>query len=154
MSSPVLRYAEWEDADPLLEMMRELYLHDGVPFDEARARKATDELISSMDSAILDLGRIWMIESEDEIAGYLVLTFGFSIEYGGMHGFIDELYVRSEFRGRGLGSLAVDHAAELCQSLQMHALLLEVDLENPRAHRLSERLRFKEHGRRLMTRPL
>jgi len=148
------RYAEWEDVDRLLEMMRELYAHDRTPFDEARSRKGTYELISSMDSAITDLGRIWLILLGEEIAGYVVLTFGFSLEYGGMHGFIDELFVREPFRGQGAGSLAVEHVSAMCRHLGMSTLLLEVDLENPRAHALYQRLGFREHGRRLMSRKI
>ena len=146
------RYAEWEDVDRLLEMMRSLYEHDSVPFDEARSRKATHELVSSMDSAITDLGRIWLIESNGEIAGYVVLTFGFIIEYGGSHGFIDELFVLPEFRGQGLGGLAVEYVSSMCRSLGMKVILLEVAFENPQAHALYERMGFREHGRRLMSR--
>ena len=153
MSAAVsFRCAEWEDVDQLLEMMRSLYEHDGVRFDEAKSRKATNVLVSSMDSAITDLGRIWLIESNGEVAGYVVLTFGFSIEYGGSHGFIDELFVRPEFRGQGLGGAAVEHASSMCRSLGMKVILLEVAFENPRAHALYERIGFREHGRRLMSR--
>jgi ribosomal protein S18 acetylase RimI-like enzyme len=147
-----MRYAEWEDVEPLLEMMRDLYTHDGANFDEARSRKATNELISSMDSAITDLGRIWLIERNDEVAGYIVLTFGFSIEYGGLHGFIDELFVRDGFRGDGAGSFAIEHVTAICRQMGLITLLLEVNLENARSRALYERIGFREHGRRLMSR--
>jgi ribosomal protein S18 acetylase RimI-like enzyme len=153
MSSSIkFRYAEWKDVDRLLEMMRDLYAHDGTNFDEATSREATNELISSMDSAITDFGRIWLIERNGEVVGYIVLTFGFSLEYGGMHGFIDELFVQEGFRGEGAGSQAIEYAAAMCKHLGMSTLLLEVDLENARSRALYERIGFREHRRRLMSR--
>lgn len=149
--SATLRYAALQDVDRLLEMMRALYAHDGVPFDEQKSRKATNQLISPVDGAFTAFGRIWLIESEDAVAGYIVLTFGFSIEYGGMHGFIDELFVSDSFRSRGLGALAIEHASALCRSLGLTVILLEVAFENTRAHALYERIGFREHGRRLMS---
>ena len=39
--------------------------------------------------------------------GYLVLTLGYSLEYGGRDAFIDEVYIRSSYRGRGIGTAAL-----------------------------------------------
>lgn len=152
--SASFRYAALQDVDRLLEMMRTLYAHDGIPFDEQKSRKAIDELITPVDCAFNAFGRIWLIESEGAVAGYMVLTFGFSIEYGGVHGFLDELFVADSFRGLGLGSAAIEHASALCRSLGLTVILLEVAFENTRAHALYERLGFREHGRRLMSRLL
>ena len=141
------REANEGDLDILVGMMRELYEHDGVTFDEDRSRRVSLELLG-----LPDQGRIWLIELEGEPAGYYVLTYGFSLEYQGRHGFIDELFVRREFRGQGLGGLAVEHASAVCRTLGMKVILLEVAHSNERAHRLYERIGFHEHGRRLMSR--
>jgi len=84
----------------------------------------------------------------------MILTFGFSIEYGGRHGFIDELFVRREFRGSGFGTLAIEHATSVCRSLGMKTILLEVAFEECAAHELYYRIGFREHGRRLMSRAI
>lgn len=143
----MIRDAVESDLAVLIEMMRGLYAHDSVPFHEERSRCAMLELMSAR-----AYGRVSLIECEDEVAGYIVLTYGFSIEYGGRHGFIDELFVADEYRGRGLGTLAIEHATEDCRSLGMKMILLEVAFENERAHALYGRLGFREHGRRLMSR--
>ena len=135
------------DIDQLLEMMRELYEHDGVRFDEARSRNGSLTLIGSPEQ-----GRLWIMESGGVVAGYCVLTYGFSIEYYGRHGFIDELFVREDFRGAGLGTAVVEHASTVCREQGMQVILLEVAFENERAHALYSRLGFAEHGRRLMSR--
>ncbi len=36
--------------------------------------------------------------------GYIAVSFGWSIELGGMDGFLDEFYIREGVRGRGMGS--------------------------------------------------
>lgn len=128
-------------------MMRELYEHDGVPFDEARSRNGSLELMISPEQ-----GRVWVISLGDQTAGYMILTYGFSIEYHGRYGFIDELFVREDFRGCGLGTAAVEQASAACRELGMKVILLEVAFENERAHALYSRLGFAEHGRRLMSR--
>jgi hypothetical protein len=38
----------------------------------------------------------------DELAGYVILTLGFSVEYRGREAFVDELYVEEKFRRQGL----------------------------------------------------
>jgi diamine N-acetyltransferase len=137
------------DIEVLLRMMRHLYEHDGVPFDEARSRRGTLELMESPEE-----GSVWLLTVEGAVAGYCVLTFGFSIEYHGRHGFIDELFVLEGYRGHGLGSLAIEQASAVCRSLGMRVILLEVAFENERAHALYARMGFREHGRRLMSRTI
>ena len=71
-----------------------------------------------------------------------MLTLGYSLERGGRDAFIDELYVRREWRGHGLGSLAVAKAEAAARRLGVHAVHLEVDVTNDRARRLYRRLGF------------
>lgn len=129
-------------------MMRALWAHDSVPFDEPAARRGLDALFRRKDGR--DAGRIWILQWQGSSVGYLVLTFAFSLEFGGWHAFIDELYVREGFRSRGWGSQAVDLAVATCQELGLSALMLEADLQNERATELYRRRGFKEHRRRLM----
>jgi len=131
----------------LLGMMRELYAHDCVAFHEDKARCTTLELMR-----LPEYGRVSIIEHDGEVAGYVVLAYGFSVEYGGRHGFIDELFVRDEFRGQGLGTLAVEYVTGVCRMMGMKVILLEVALENGRARELYGRLGFGKHGRWLMSR--
>jgi len=72
------------DIPTLLQFMREYYEFDHLTFDENVARSALAEMIGN-DA----YGRIWLIGVDDEAVGYLVLTLGFSLEYGGRDAFID-----------------------------------------------------------------
>jgi ribosomal protein S18 acetylase RimI-like enzyme len=100
------------------------------------------------------LGEAWLIDRDGSEAGYLVVTWGFSLEFHGRDAFVDELYVVPELRGMGLGRLAIDHAAERCRARGIEALHLEVDPENDRAVSLYCRSGFRERTYRLMSRRL
>ena len=59
-------------------------------------------------------GEIWMIESGDELAGYVAFAFGYSIEFNGRDTFIDEIYVARDHRGAGLGTAALNKLKMRC----------------------------------------
>jgi ribosomal protein S18 acetylase RimI-like enzyme len=80
----------------------------------------------------------------------LVITLGYSIEYEGRDGFIDDLYLVPEARGRGLGKVLVDFALSQASQLGVGTLHLEVEYDNESAHLLYRAAGFEETGRRLM----
>jgi len=45
-----------------------------------------------------ELGRLWLIQIDDRIIGYIVFTFGFSFEYQGKYAFIHEFFIKEGFR--------------------------------------------------------
>src|SRR5690606_9319419 len=118
-----------------------------ISFDVSSVTNALSALLAEP-----TLGRLFVIEEAGTYAGYLALTFGFSIEYGGRDAFIDEIFLVDSARGRGLGTRAITEAMALCPSFGVRVLHLEVDLENTAAERLYRRLGFESHNRRLMHR--
>ena len=152
-SEPTFRSFMPTDTDELIGMMRELSSSDHGQFDEAMATKGI-RAIAASPPGVTPPGRIWMIESNGQSAGYIVLTFAFSIEFGGWYAFVDEVFLREAFRGRGWGTRAIELAASTCVGLGLHALLLEVDVANDHALGVYRRCGFHEHRRRLMQRML
>jgi ribosomal protein S18 acetylase RimI-like enzyme len=144
--NPTFSRAGRNSLEQLLALMAEFYAGEALPYDEALARKGLDLLFTDE-----SLGRAWFIEVEGECAGYLVLAASFSLEFHGRDAFVDELYVRPAYRGRGLGTHALERAMAECRALGIHALHLEVDHDNPQARALYERLGFVDHDRHLMT---
>lgn len=144
--SAIFKAASPADADALLAMMREFYAHERIEFVERDARRALSQILSDA-----SLGRVWLIESGAERAGYLVLTLGFSLEFKGRDAFVDELFLRAEFRGRGIGKSALRVAEDACRELGVRALHLEVDRANATAHELYRRSGFTGHDRHLLT---
>jgi ribosomal protein S18 acetylase RimI-like enzyme len=143
------RPATTADEPALLELMRELYLHERMVFDEHAARAALRGVL--VDPA---LGRAVLIEQDGIAAGYLVVCFGWSLEFHGRDAFVDELYVRERFRGQGLGGRALEVAAELCRASGVRALHLEVDRRNTRAQGVYRKAGFVDREYYLMTRRL
>ncbi len=141
------RIAERPDIETLLEFMREYYEFDHLPFDEQVARAALAKFVGDQ-----SLGRVWLICYEGAAIGYLVLTLGYSLEYGGRDAFIDEVYIRASHRGCGIGQSALTFAEEVCRALGVRALHLEVERANTNARGLYRKAGFADHDRYLMTR--
>jgi ribosomal protein S18 acetylase RimI-like enzyme len=130
-------------------MQQRFFADAGDALDVEASRRAMLELIG--DEA---LGRFFVFEEEGAIAGYIVIGFGFTLEFGGRDAFVDELYVAPEARGRGIGSAALQIAEDACRGAGIRALHLEVAHENPRARALYERAGYAAHERSLMTKRL
>lgn len=128
-------------------MMREFYAHEALAFDETIARRALLGIVG--DEAF---GRVFLILSEDEIAGYAVLTFGYSLEFDGRDAFVDEIYLRDEYRGQGIGGRALEFLAGVCAENGISALHLEVERSNTQAQAVYRKFGFEDHDRYLMTR--
>jgi len=130
--------------------MGALYDEDGsTPLREDAAETALRGLLAAPDR-----GLVWVIEQAGEAAGYLVLTWGYSLEFHGRDAFIDELYLAPRYRGAGLGRQAVEWAEDACRAHGAGAVHLEVEMDNERAHALYRRSGFAERGLRLMTKRL
>jgi hypothetical protein len=71
-SEPTFRSVTTSDIDELIGMMRELFSSDHVHFDEAMARKGLGAITAPL--GVAPPGHVWMIESNGQSAGYLVLT--------------------------------------------------------------------------------
>lgn len=129
--------------------MSRLYRHEGIDYEEERARRAVEWLRAHPES-----GGVWLIHSEDRPVGHLVITVGCSLEFGGRFGLLDEFYVDEPSRGRGIGAQALLFAEDVCRDRGLRFLRLEVGRENTRAVRLYERSGFRVHDRNLMTKRL
>lgn len=140
------RYAVEADEEQVLALMRQYYAEDGYEFHEDRARGALARLFTER-----SLGRIWVVSTENEVVGYVVLTLGFSLEYLGRDAFVDELYIAPGWRGKGLGSAALERVEKACGALEVNALHLEVETGKEAARGLYENVGFERHERHLMT---
>lgn len=136
------------DVDRVLELMQGYYAHDGLAFDSKCARAALLELLHNE-----RYGRVWMVMAPDEMpAGYIALTFGYSLEFHGRDAFVDELYLRPPFRRQGLGSAALTFAAEYCGRHGIRSLHLAVERDNHNARAFYPTQGFVSRGQTLFTR--
>ena len=132
------RVADACDKRAFLEMSREFYSSDAVlhAVDPSFHEKAFAELLRS--GTYLTC---FVFECGDRVAGYALLSKMFSREAGGMVVWIEEIYVRSAFRGRGVGGAFF---AWLRANVPAFRYRLEVEPSNERAQSLYRRLGFSE----------
>jgi diamine N-acetyltransferase len=128
-------------------MMRRLADHPpAIPFREGEVRAALKKFLAHP-----EFGHSWLISSSGRIAGYIILTMGYSFEFRGRNAFVDELYIEAKFRRRGLGRRALEFVEARARELGVNALHLEVDRGNDPAAELYRQAGYASHGRRLMT---
>jgi ribosomal protein S18 acetylase RimI-like enzyme len=145
-AEPAFRPARPADIASILELQRGYYAEDGYVFDDEAAEGALRAL-----AAEPTLGRLWVAEDADGVAGYLAVTLGFSLEYRGRDAFVDELFLAPRLRGRGMGRRALVVARDFCRERGVRALHLEVEHHRDPALELYRRFGFVDHERRLMT---
>ena len=120
--------------------MRAYYAFDGHAFDQSNARAALTALLRDP-----GLGRAWLILDGSTVAGYAVICFGYSLEWLGRDAFVDELYLRDEYRGRGWGRKTGEFVEEAVREAGVRTLHLEVVRQNTAALDVYRRLGFREH---------
>lgn len=99
------------------------------------------------------LGVAYLIGPPRAPIGYIVLSFGWSIEFGGMDGVIDEIYIRPGVRGRGIATEVLLTLPKALANAGLKALHLEVDIKDEDTQRLYQRSGFRmRKGFHLMTR--
>jgi ribosomal protein S18 acetylase RimI-like enzyme len=142
------RVAGETDLDIVLAFMSEYYAYDQIPFEASFARTALEKMFRDA-----SLGRVWLICAGDQPIGYLAIAIGFSLEFG-HDGFIDELYLRADYRGRGIGTQAMRFAEDAAREMGLQALHLEVDHDNVKAQALYRKQGYEDHDRYLLTKRL
>ena len=144
--NPQFRLASEADAEILLEFMQSYYAFDGHGFDREKARTA---LIALLRDATF--GRAWLILDGDAVVGYIVLCFGYSLEWLGQDAFVDEFYLREEYRGRGWGRKTMEFVEEAAREAGIRTLHLEVVRKNVTALEVYRRMGFAEHQSTFMS---
>jgi ribosomal protein S18 acetylase RimI-like enzyme len=144
-----VRLAAPSDLEAVLALHRDFFAEDGYAFREEESRGNLARLLAEP-----GLGRVFVMEEGGKLAGYLVLTFGFSLEFGGRDALVDELYVAPGHRGRGLGSQVLGVAEAVCRELGIRTVHLVVERHKSGARALYRRLGFAAPPRDVMTKRL
>lgn len=119
------------DIPALVELMEEFYAESDFPLDRQWAAASFSALLSDD-----RLGAVWLVLHEGVPSGYVALTVRFSMEYGGLDGFIDDLFVRPAHRRHGLGRAALEELFAECERRGLLAVHVEVGQDNIAANAL------------------
>lgn len=145
--SASLHLAGPDDLDRLMPMVEAYHAHEGLKTSAESRAAGLAPLVEGSPH-----GAVWLIGPRKSPVGYIAITFGWSIEMGGLDGFIDEFFIRENVRGRGMGSEVLAALLVELSNSGLTALHLEVGPENERARRIYKRLGFRtREGVHLMT---
>ena len=147
----MIRRGGADDRDDLVKLIAEFYGIDGHPFDAATVGAGLDPLLADDRHGTVLLLADGGGDGGGPI-GYCVLTWGWSIEGGGLEGLIDELFVRQ--RGDGHGAVLLAAALTAARAHGCRRVFLETEVANDAARRFYLRHGFAVEDSIWMVHPL
>ena len=133
-----------DDLDRLEPLCAAFHEEMGYGTDEAHRRAALAPLLDGS-----PLGAVYLLGPPRAPVGYIVLTFAWSVELGGLDGFVDEIFMRDKVRGRGLGAEVLSALMRELARSGLRSLHLETEATS-RVARLYTRLGFRDTGMALL----
>ncbi|MGB1034229.1 MAG: GNAT family N-acetyltransferase [Paracoccaceae bacterium] len=118
----MLHLAKPDDLERLLPLVEAFHAESGFDSTEEHRATAVSPLLNGS-----PYGAIWIIGPRKSPVGYIAVTMGWSLEFGGLDAIVDEFYVRPAVRGRGMGGEALRSLAKALAGGDVRALHLEAD---------------------------
>jgi GNAT superfamily N-acetyltransferase len=140
-----MRKAWPDDVEQLVALMAEFYAEGGYPLNDRRAAEAFTTLLADE-----RLGQVWFIQADSQTVGHVVVTLCFSMEYGGLIAFVDDLFIQRPFRRMGLGAAALTEVCDFCAKRGVRAILVETGRDNAAAQAVYRRVGFVNTDRQLL----
>jgi ribosomal protein S18 acetylase RimI-like enzyme len=148
--SAALHLAGPADLDRLCALVGAFHAEEGLASTEEARHAAIAPLLDGIPH-----GAAYLIGPTRAPVGYVILSFGWSLEFGGLDAYLDEIYLRPAVRGRGIASETLTALPGALAGGGIRAMHLEVDKGNEPAKRLYARLGFKaREGYMLMSKRL
>ena len=135
--SAALTLAGPDHLDRLMALVDSFHTEAEMHSTEQTRRDALGPLLDG-----IPYGCVYLIGPPRAPIGYMVITFTWSVEYGGLDGNIDELYIRPGVRGRGIAFEALVALPNALAGGGLRTIHLEVDRENAKALKLYRRAGF------------
>ncbi|HOL81802.1 MAG TPA: GNAT family N-acetyltransferase [Ignavibacteriales bacterium] len=130
----------------ILLMMKDFYEFENIHFNENNLTKLLNEILLSNNQK----GYIFKFTTNNIILGYSIVTIGFSLEYQGNYFLIDELYIKPDYRNKGIASKFLEFIKNFAFTKNIHYILLEVDDFNKNAYNLYLKNGFVDKKRNLL----
>ncbi len=122
-----IRSMKEKDKLYVIEMMRVFYASPAV-----LSNGSEDIFRADVDNCIGECPYVegYIFEDKDNIQGYAMVAKSFSTEFGKPCIWIEDIYIKDEYRGLGIGSLFLNYIEEKYPN---SVFRLEVEAENERA---------------------
>jgi len=122
-----IRLMTENDREPVLSMMRTFYASSAVFTNGSETIIQNDVEACISDNPYLEG---YVFEQEDSLQGYAMLAKSYSTEFGAPCVWIEDLYLKPEYRGQGIGARFLQFVAE---TYPKAILRLEAEEENEHA---------------------
>lgn len=134
----IIRLMTREDAQHVINMMRVFYASPAV-----LSNGSEEIFINDIENCVNDSPYLegYIIEDNNQILGYGMVAKSFSTEFGKPCMWIEDLYLKDEYRGMGFGSKFLNFVAEKYPDAIFR---LEVEEENERAIKTYRKCGFEE----------
>lgn len=132
-----MRLVTASDVPDLVALMQEFYAESSFPLDRDWAARAFSDLIAEPSR-----GAVWLMEVDSAVAGHVVLSVRFAMEFGGLIGYVDDLFVRPAYRRRGAARAGLEALVAECRRRRCRSMHVEVDPGNAAACSLYRRFGF------------
>lgn len=134
----MLRNLKITDKNEFINMIKEFYSSEAVlhSIPQKNIETTFNEIMNSNPYV-----HGYMIEYNKSVAGYVLLALTYSNEAGGICVWIEEIFIKKEFRGKGLGKIVLNDIKEKYNNAKRFRL--EVTKENLKAIKLYENLGYE-----------
>lgn len=136
--SAALTLGKPDHLEKLLSLVDAFHTEEGIASSDEHRRAGIKPLLDG-----IPYGAAYLIGPPRAPIGYIVITFGWSVEFGGLDGIVDELYIRPGVRGRGIATEALTALPNALSAVGLRAIHLEVDKDNAAAIKLYKRAGFQ-----------
>jgi len=140
-----LSLARPDDLARLAALVAAFHAEAGIAQDEESRAAALAPLLEGSPH-----GCVYLVGPRRAPIGYVVVTFGWSVEFGGLDAIVDEVFLRPAVRGRGIATEALIALSKTLGAAGVRGLHLEVDREDAAAQRLYARCGFAPRERYML----
>lgn len=135
----MIRNIRLEDKNDYIKMTKEFYTSPAVlhSIPEEYIHITFDNIVNDTPYA-----KGYIIEDDGLVAGYILLSLTYSNEAGGLVVLVEEIYIKDDFRGRGIGKKALTKIKEMYKEAKRFRL--EVTKENKGAIKLYKNLGYED----------
>ena len=130
----VLTLASIGDLDKVAPLVAAFHAEEALTTSEPQRIAAVTHRLEGT-----PLGSLYLNGPRVKPIGYVVVSHGFSIEFGGPNAFIDKIYICTPVRGKGIGVESLLQICKIVEAGGTKAVHLEVDQTNTVAQRLYSR---------------
>ena len=133
-----IRKMQRGDEKFVVDLMREFF-NSPATITNASEKIFAANVKNCLDDSICAEGFVFV--DGEKIIGYAVTAKGYATEFGGECIWLEDIFIKAEYRGRGLGSKFIRHVKELYPE---KILRLEAHADDSRLLNFYKRLGFKE----------